>query len=366
MFLLRPSQHDRAANSTTSTAASAVPAATFESMRDFVTSYYADLPAHPTDAWSKLDAHCQNQTGRQEFLDFWATIQSVTVVSVSPRDSSSVVAELKYVRRNGTSNTENRWLRMTSVNGVMLLDESDRVGSVSGSPTSAPPPSFSPKAIDQVLLTADQLTKVLGVRVTSDPADSQTGALAMNSSSYGTSDHSGQVTPRSCVGVVFTGEHDVYAASQPTEIKTQTFGNLYLGGSGRGPHLLEQTAAVYPSAGQAQDFLTSSQAQWNTCAGGEVDANFGFENGAGYALGKVQRQGDLITVAMATNSGMNGPDACQQSLGVHENVIVETRTCQVPAVVTSYDPVQGFPRDPGWAVPDAERVAKAMLANVKP
>jgi serine/threonine protein kinase len=229
-----------------------------------------------------------------------------------------------------------------------------------------PPPSFSAKAIDQVLLTADQLTKLLGVRVTSDPADNQTGALAMSSSSYGTADHSGQITPQSCVGVVFTGEHDVYAASQPTEIKTQTFGNLYLGGSGHGPHLLEQTAAVYPSVAQAQDFLTSSQAQWSTCAKSEVDASLGFENGAGYALSKVQRQGDLVTVSMATNSGENGPDACQQALGAHENVIVETRTCQVPDIVTNFDPVKGWPRDPGWAVPDAERVAKAMLANVVP
>ena len=229
-----------------------------------------------------------------------------------------------------------------------------------------PPPSFSAKAIDQVLLTADQLTKLLGVRVTSDPADNQTGALAMSSSSYGTADHSGQITPQSCVGVVFTGEHDVYAASQPTEIKTQTFGNLYLGGSGHGPHLLEQTAAVYPSVAQAQDFLTSAQAQWSTCAKNQVDASLGFENGAGYALSKVQRQGDLVTVSMATNSGENGPDACQQALGAHENVIVETRTCQVPDIVTNFDPVQGFPREPGWATHDAERVAKAMLANVKP
>ncbi len=52
VFLLRPSKHDGAANSTTSTVAPAVPAVTFESMRDFVTSYYADLPAHPTDAWA--------------------------------------------------------------------------------------------------------------------------------------------------------------------------------------------------------------------------------------------------------------------------------------------------------------------------
>jgi hypothetical protein len=68
--------------------------------------------------------------------------------------------------------------------------------------------------------------------------------------------------------VVFTGEHDVYAASQPTEIKTQTFGNLYHS-MDKGPYLLEQTGAVYPSAVQTQDFLNSSQAQWSTCATGE-------------------------------------------------------------------------------------------------
>jgi len=216
------------------------------------------------------------------------------------------------------------------------------------------------------LLTADKLTKLLRVRVTSDPADNQTGALALNSSSYGMTDHSGQVTPQLCVGVVFTGEHDVYSASQPTEIKTQTFGNLYLGGSGHGPHLVEQTAAVYPSIAQAQDFLTSSQAQWSTCAKSQVDASLGFENGAGYVLSKVQRQGDLLTVSMATNSGENGPDACQQALGAHENVIVETRTCQVPDIATNFDPAHGWPRDPKWAGTDAERLAKAMLQNVKP
>nr|WP_272930251.1 sensor domain-containing protein [Mycobacterium paraintracellulare] len=231
-----------------------------------------------------------------------------------------------------------------------------------------PPPTFSPKAIDQVLLTADQLSKVLGTTVTSDPAAAGggTGALAMNSSSYGMSDHSGQVTPRSCVGLVFTGEHDVYAASQPTEIKTQQFGNLYRGGPDKGPHLLEQTVAVYPTAAQAQDFLTTSQSQWNACVRSEVDATLGYENGAGYALSTVQRQGNLITVSMATNGGENGPDACQQALGIHENVIVETRTCQVPNLVSNFDPVKGWPRDPSWAVPDAERVAKAMLENVRP
>ncbi|WP_081662400.1 sensor domain-containing protein [Mycobacterium simiae] len=337
-------------------------------MRDFVIGYYADLPAHPDDAWAKLDVRYQNQTRQSEFRNFWATIDSVTVLSVSPRDTGSVVAELTYLRRDGTSNTESRWFKVSSVNGVLLLDESDRVGSASEPPTSPPArPTFSPEAIDHVLLTGDELSKLLGANVSDNPATAGGGiALGITSSSYGMSDHSSQVKPRSCVGVVFTGEHDVYAASQPTEIKTQMYGNLYRGGPDKGPHLVEQTVAVYPSAGQAQDFLTSSQAQWSTCAKGEVAATLGYENGASYVLGAVQRQGDFITVSMATNSGLNGPDACQQALGAHENVIVETRTCQVPNAASSYDPTNGWPRDPGWAIPDAAAIAKAMLENVKP
>ena len=46
----------------------------------------------------------------------------------------------------------------------------------------------------------------------------------------------------------------------------------------------------------------------------------------------------LRPVSMATNGGENGPDACQQALGVRDNVIVETRSCQVPDVTTSFDP----------------------------
>jgi serine/threonine-protein kinase len=225
-----------------------------------------------------------------------------------------------------------------------------------------PPPSFSPKAIDSVLLTADQLSKLLGVTVTSDPAGGGAGALAMNSSSYGMSDHSAQVTPRSCVGVVFTGEHDVYADANPAAIKTQIFGTLYQSAAIKtGPYLLQQTAVVFSSAEQAQRFLTSTQAQWDRCGSGQVDVSLGYENARGYTLGRVQRQGDLITVAMASPGGENAPDACQQALGVQENAVVEVRTCAVPNV-NAAPPYS----DPNWAVPDAERIAKAMLENTKP
>lgn len=229
---------------------------------------------------------------------------------------------------------------------------------------SAPPP-LSPTDIDQILLTGDQLTRLLGTTISDDPKGRGGIGLGLESSLYGTTDHADQVTPRSCVGVVFTGEHDVYSASDAEQIKTQTFGSLYRGSPGQ-PHLLQQTAAVFPTAGQAQSFLTRTQAQWTTCARSDVDANLGFENGARYALSAVGQAEGSIAVAMATSSGLNGPDACQQAMGVRRNVVVEVRTCEVPDDQVSYDPTNGSKRDPGWAVPDAERVVNATLENVQP
>ena len=226
-----------------------------------------------------------------------------------------------------------------------------------------PPPSFSPKAIDQVLLTAGQLSNLLGVNVTNNPAGGGGGsALAIKSSSYGMSDHSGQVKPQSCVGVAFTGEHDVYATADPAAIKIQIFGEQYGGsGSNAAPYYVEQSAAVFSSAEQAQHLLKSSQSQWDTCSSSEVDVTLGFENGRSFKLGDVKHEGDLITIRMASWGGLNGLHACQQALGVRANVVVEARTCEEPSVpnFTPNDPV-----NPAWASPTAAPLANAMLNKV--
>jgi serine/threonine protein kinase len=224
-----------------------------------------------------------------------------------------------------------------------------------------PQPLFSPKAIDQVLLTADQLSNSLGVNVTTNAAGGGGGsALAIKSSSYGMLDHSGQVKPPSCVGVAFTGEHDVYATSDPAAIKVQTFGEQY-GGSGSTDYI-EETAAVFSSTEQAQKILKSSQDQWDTCSGSEVDVTLGYENGRGFKLGEVQRDGDLITISMASASGLTGLHACQQAFGIRANVVVEARTCEEPTVpnFTWQDPVV----KPAWASPTAAPLANAMLKKV--
>jgi hypothetical protein len=111
------------------TTSSTVPGTvTFDAMRNLVTGFYSQLPADPMNAWAKLDAHYQNRNGLSDFLGFWSSIQSVTLLSVIPRDSTSVVARLRYVRRDGVVDTEDRWLSVVPKDGGLLIYDSDRIG----------------------------------------------------------------------------------------------------------------------------------------------------------------------------------------------------------------------------------------------
>lgn len=142
VFVVRP-WHQEGNGTTTSSPTSTAPAITFDGMRDFVAGYFSDLPARPENAWAKkTSSRTQNKSAPREFLDFWAKINSVTVVSVSPRDETSVVARLRYIRNDGSSKTEDAWLRMVLVDGAMLLDESGLIGPVdeSSSPNADPFP----------------------------------------------------------------------------------------------------------------------------------------------------------------------------------------------------------------------------------
>jgi serine/threonine-protein kinase len=96
----------------------------FGSMQNFVRSYYAQLPAGAEQAWDKLDSHLANENGYQDYLDFWSTVRSVLVLSVSPRDPVSVFAQLQYVYLDGSIATEVRWLSFVSVKGELRIYDS--------------------------------------------------------------------------------------------------------------------------------------------------------------------------------------------------------------------------------------------------
>ena len=121
----------QAATSAATTTANSTPTAapiTFESMREAVTGFYGQLPADPAAAWNKLDTNYQQRNGRADYFDFWSTIQTVSVLSVTPRDANSVVATIRYVLKDGRVDTENRWLSVVPRNGELLIFDSERIG----------------------------------------------------------------------------------------------------------------------------------------------------------------------------------------------------------------------------------------------
>lgn len=226
---------------------------------------------------------------------------------------------------------------------------------------------FPAKAIDSVLLTADEVNGILETYAMS--GSQRTGVMKVDRSTYGMADNSALVTPSSCVGVVFGGEHSVYADSGFDAMRDQTFAQqpYVYSATVSAPTSLEQTAIVFPSAGRAQAVLTSAQDQWKTCAGGEIDQKAGPESGYGWKLSSVQREGDVLSVKMSSNGAEIGAAACQQVLGVRDNVVVTVRSCNgvEPSARTNYDSVSGWPSDPRWANNDASRLAGAMLEKVK-
>jgi serine/threonine protein kinase, bacterial len=106
---------------------SAPPAMTFDAMQEFINDYYGQLPAHPTDTWTKLDLGYQQRTGFDGYLKFWSTVSTVSVIAVTPRDPSSVVAHLQYLFNDGHQQAEDRWFRIVSVDGASLIADSESV-----------------------------------------------------------------------------------------------------------------------------------------------------------------------------------------------------------------------------------------------
>ena len=116
------------ATTTAATTTTLTSAITFDAMHDLVLAVYGALPASPMDAWAKFDPHYQNRAGLRDFLGFWSSAQSVSVLSVTPRDATSVVVRLCYVMNDGRVDTEDRWLSTVLVDGKLRVYDSERIG----------------------------------------------------------------------------------------------------------------------------------------------------------------------------------------------------------------------------------------------
>jgi hypothetical protein len=199
-----------------------------------------------------------------------------------------------------------------------------------------------------VLLTPMTVSRVVG------------GGNLQIKSTQGMSDNSGNVTPFSCVGVIFGADRKIYADSGFDAILDQRLQPANSSYTATGPTEVEQTAIMFPTPQQAQAVFASSQRQWQSCAAGQVGYRVPGTNGEvgwDFNLSKVQLQNDILTVSMAGINRESGNAACQQALGIRANVLVGARTC----VEMSDLPVTATVADPNLAGQYAQHLAAEFL-----
>ncbi|MEV4128162.1 protein kinase [Nocardia sp. NPDC049707] len=93
-----------------------------DSNAQFISGYYGMLPGNVQGAWSQLSPAYQAQTGGYSaYAAFWSTIRSIRVNGTTPSGSDAATVALTYVKTDGTTTTENRWIQVGSDNGRLVI-----------------------------------------------------------------------------------------------------------------------------------------------------------------------------------------------------------------------------------------------------
>ena len=170
-------------------------------------------------------------------------------------------------------------------------------------------PRLDDSALEKVLLPIDEINDIMGttdLEVTSDMDDM--------------TDSSDKVSDPDCLGAMFGAEESVYKGSGWTAVRDIV---------AREPeedneHWIEQTAVIYPQAGNANGFFEKSKSMWQKCAGSSLAVDtedtsslWEFDDVGG---------GDGLITQMATQEDADGW-GCQHALAVASNMTAETWAC---------------------------------------
>jgi hypothetical protein len=134
------------------------------------------------------------------------------------------------------------------------------------------------------------------------------------------SDNSRSVSDPDCLGVIYGAEEKVYDGSEWTAVRDQV---------AREPgddkeHWVEQTAVLYPDAGNAQKFFDDSKSNWKQCGGYSVAVDDG-EASYIWQVNDLETKDDVIS--QVTTQEDSGGWECQHALAPVSNVTIETWAC---------------------------------------
>jgi PknH-like extracellular domain len=228
-----------------------------------------------------------------------------------------------------------RALRACALGGalasVVLL--SGCVSSVSGTavraqgaaPMDVPP--LDESKLDDVLLSIGELNGIVG-------STRMTTTVELDEMS----DHSEEVSDPDCLGSMYGAEELVYEFSDWTAVLDQVASEP----DEDNDHWVEQTAVLYPSAEDAQNFFNDSKSTWEQCAGSAISVD-DFDASYLWQIEDVTVEDTMIT-QVTTQEDADGW-ACQHALSVVSNLTVEAWAC-------SYD-----------VGDEAATIADEMIAN---
>lgn len=170
-------------------------------------------------------------------------------------------------------------------------------------------PRLDDSAVDDVLLPIDEINDVMG-----------TTSLVITSDIKNMTDSSDKVSDADCLGAMFGAEKPVYKGSGWTAVRDVV---------AREPeedndHWVEQTAVIYPDAGNATTFLQRSRATWQKCAASSLAVNTE-DTSSLWEFGDVS-SGDGLISQTATQEDADGW-GCQHALAAASNMTAETWVC---------------------------------------
>ena len=170
-------------------------------------------------------------------------------------------------------------------------------------------PELAESALERVLLPIDDVNDIMG---TSD--------LAVTSDIDDMTDSSDKVSDPDCLGAMFGAEEAVYKGTGWTAVRDIV---------AREPeddndHWIEQTAVLYPQAGNARRFLETSQSIWEKCAGSSLAVDTE-DTSSLWEFDDVVVGDGLIT--QTTKQEDADGWGCQHALAAASNLTAETWVC---------------------------------------
>ncbi|MFN8033025.1 MAG: sensor domain-containing protein [Mycobacterium sp.] len=190
----------------------------------------------------------------------------------------------------------------------------------SPAPTPAQPPkplpTVTPSQVDSLLLSTDEVAKILGA---SDLTPSQVFTTMAGSTT--------KISDQDCLGTAYSAQRAVYDGSGWSAVGDQTFKQPTPDNPGDNSFWADQTAVTFPSQDQARAFLEKSAQKWESCAGKTVDVTFtDSDSSSTWTFGELNRTDDDKISQLGTQEGARGW-ACQHTLTAYSNVVFEAIAC---------------------------------------